>query len=243
MDLGPHLVAKPGIEIAQRFVEENDVRAGHKGSGQSDPLLLTAAQLHRVAVEQCHVAAHASGVVDIAGLGHPHHRVDEQLASDLASRAPGELQVGAVHGIASLERDDATPAGLDELGTQLCRSPAEVLEVVVCRRHDALEPAPDAGPVGRLQQLVDTRVLRAPRAVDGLRLETSIGPPDGLHPQRRQHHALGVAQRQEVVDPQPAGDVVIDVEGDGNRPQGPVGQAHGGTDGVVVRRAHEAGQR
>ena len=52
VELGPHLVAQPGVEVAQRLVEEHDVGAGDEAPGERDALLLAAAQLRRVAVEQ-----------------------------------------------------------------------------------------------------------------------------------------------------------------------------------------------
>ena len=52
VDLGAHLVAQPGVEVAERLVEEHQVGPGDEAAGQRDALLLAAAELRRVAVEQ-----------------------------------------------------------------------------------------------------------------------------------------------------------------------------------------------
>ena len=52
VQLRPHLVAQAGVEVGQRLVEQHDVGAGDEAPGEGHPLLLAAAQLRRVAVEQ-----------------------------------------------------------------------------------------------------------------------------------------------------------------------------------------------
>ncbi len=52
VELSPHLVAQAGVEVAQRLVEEHDVGSGDEAAGEGDALLLAAAELGRVAVEQ-----------------------------------------------------------------------------------------------------------------------------------------------------------------------------------------------
>ena len=47
VDLGAHLVAQPGVEVAQRLVEEDELGPGDEAAGQRDALLLAAAQLRR----------------------------------------------------------------------------------------------------------------------------------------------------------------------------------------------------
>ena len=42
-----HLAAAVGVEVAGRFVGEDDLRAGHQGTGHRDSLLLTAGELRR----------------------------------------------------------------------------------------------------------------------------------------------------------------------------------------------------
>ncbi len=52
VELGAHQVAQSGVEVAQRLVEQHDVRTGDEAAGERDTLLLAAAELRRVAVEQ-----------------------------------------------------------------------------------------------------------------------------------------------------------------------------------------------
>ena len=47
---------------------------------------------------------------------HAHRRVEEEVGARLARRAQGELEVGAVHGVAGLEGDHLAPTQAVELG-------------------------------------------------------------------------------------------------------------------------------
>ena len=71
----------------------------------------------RVTLEYGLVAAHPGVVVHVTRLGHPDGGVDEEVGLDLASRPQGELDVGAVHGVAGLERHHPLPSELVEAGT------------------------------------------------------------------------------------------------------------------------------
>ena len=53
VDLGSHLVAEPCVEIAQRLVEQDELGPGDEAARERDALLLAAAQLAGVPVEQC----------------------------------------------------------------------------------------------------------------------------------------------------------------------------------------------
>ena len=66
VELGPHLVAQPGVEVAQRLVEEHQVGPGDEAPGQRDALLLAAAELRRVAVEQVAAVDQRGGLLDPA---------------------------------------------------------------------------------------------------------------------------------------------------------------------------------
>ena len=52
VDLRAHEVAKARVEVGQRLVEEHELRTGDEAARQRDALLLAAAQLGGVAVEQ-----------------------------------------------------------------------------------------------------------------------------------------------------------------------------------------------
>jgi hypothetical protein len=94
----------------------------------------------RVGRQQQLVGPGAGVVVDVARLGQPDHRVDEQVGAALLGRPEGDLLVGPVHGVAGLEGHDLGPAHLLELVAHLGRGLAQRAEVVVVRQRQALEP-------------------------------------------------------------------------------------------------------
>jgi hypothetical protein len=54
-------------------------------------------------------------VIDITWLGETHHGVDEYICKSLAGRSNGELSMGPVHRVTSLESDDLPPCELLEM--------------------------------------------------------------------------------------------------------------------------------
>lgn len=60
-------------------------------------------------------------MVDIAWLGETHHGVDEYICLSLASRSNGELSMGSVHRVTSLESDNFPPCELLEMCAQFRR--------------------------------------------------------------------------------------------------------------------------
>ena len=64
VDLGPHLVAQAGVEVAQRLVEQHEVGSGDETAGEGDTLLLAAAELRRIAVEQRAAVDEGGGLLD-----------------------------------------------------------------------------------------------------------------------------------------------------------------------------------
>ncbi len=83
--------------------------------------------------EQQLIATHSRVVIHIAGLGHAHDGMNQQAGLDLLGGAECELDVSAVHGIASLEGDHTPPADAGKLGPHLGRSQAQVTKIVVRR--------------------------------------------------------------------------------------------------------------
>ena len=128
-------------------------------SGSSESV----ARVFGVVGEDRLVAAHPGVVVDVARLGHPHHRVDEQVGADLGRGPHGQLDVGAVHRVAGLEGDDLGPAQLGELGAELRRGPAQVGEVVVDGQLEALDGPADVPGVAPVEQIADAGVARIGR--------------------------------------------------------------------------------
>ena len=82
-----------------------------------------------IAVHERLVATHPGHGVDVAGLGHPHHRVEEQRRPGRLGGLAGQLEMGPVHRVTGVEGDDAVPPPAGELGPHLERPrphPAEV---------------------------------------------------------------------------------------------------------------------
>ena len=124
------------VVLADDRVPDRLARAGHahgeRQQAQRRGLL-------GIVLQQLLVAAHAGEVVDVAGLGHADDRLDQEVGLGGLGGAEGQLLVRAVHGIAGLERDHPAPAQLAEAVAQLLRRVAQMLEVVVHRRLDALQ--------------------------------------------------------------------------------------------------------
>jgi len=71
--LEPHVLAKLGVEVAQRLVEQQHARLERHGAGQRDPLLLAAAELVDAAVaqlRQVHEVQRAAHARRDVGAGH-----------------------------------------------------------------------------------------------------------------------------------------------------------------------------
>ena len=64
------------------------------------------------------IAAHAGEVVDVARFGHADHRVNQQVRLGFAGGPKRQFLVGAVQGVAGLERDNPSPAELPEAPAQ-----------------------------------------------------------------------------------------------------------------------------
>jgi hypothetical protein len=79
-DLGTHLHTQLGVQVRQRFVEQEDLRVAHDGAPHRHALALPARELARVALEQLVQVEDARRVLDAAallGVGHPRQRERE----------------------------------------------------------------------------------------------------------------------------------------------------------------------
>ena len=76
LDFGAHLDAQLGVQIAQRFIEQKDLRVARQGPPHRHTLALTAGQLRRAAVQQVLDLQHRRHFLDALGahdLGHLAH--------------------------------------------------------------------------------------------------------------------------------------------------------------------------
>ena len=197
----------------------------------------------RVLVQHRLVAANAREVVHVAGLGHPHDRVDQQVGLRLARGAEGQLLMGAVQGVARLERHDLPPAQLAEIGPQLVGRVAPRAEVVMRGRLEPGDAAAQIDRPGDVVQVVHRRMGQIVGAVDRLGLARLVGGPLVGHRQDRQDHAFRVAQRDVLAVLDAARERLRHVQRDRHRPERAVRQAHPLDHAVVVLAPQEPRQR
>lgn len=105
------------------------------------------------------VDAHASEVVDVAGFCEADDGVDEHVSLTGSSGAYGEFSVGAVHGIAGLEGDDAGPAQFFEVDAEFGGGVAEGDVVVVVEAGDGGDGTADVVSLGGVVEVFDCWVF------------------------------------------------------------------------------------
>ena len=119
-DLDPRLAAQCGVEVGERFVEEEDLRRTHDGTADSDALALAAGEFLRRALQVLGEVEDLGGLADLLFdhrrvglcelqgkahvLVHAHVRVERVALEDHRQVALGRRFVGDV---ASFEVDGA----------------------------------------------------------------------------------------------------------------------------------------
>jgi hypothetical protein len=151
--------------------------------------------------------------------------------------------MGTVHGVAGLEGDDAGPAAVRELRAQCGGREPERREIVVTGPRQTVDDAAEVVLAGAVEEMGHTGMGPARRAVDALRFLLAVGPEHVAYVEEREGHAFRVAQGHRAPRPQRAHERLRHVQHDRNRPEGTAGQAHGTTDGLVIRASEEAAQR
>jgi len=112
-----------------------------------------------IAGEKGLVDADAGEVVDVAWFREADDRVDEDVCLAGAGGADGQFAVGAVHGVAGLEGDDAGPAQLFEVDAQFGGGVAQGDVVVVVEAVDGGDFAADVIFLGDVVEMFDGRVF------------------------------------------------------------------------------------
>ena len=200
-------------------------------------------RLARIAGQQRQIAANARVVVDVAGLRHADHGMNQEVGFDLLRRAQRQLLMRPVHRVARLERHDAHPPQLGELGPQLLRRVPQQPVVVVRHGPHAGQRAADVVRLRPLEEVRHGRVLWVGGAEDRLGLGPPFGPPDVLDLQRRQHDALGIAQGQARSGRERRGQLFGNVQRDRQRPERAVGETHLRAHALVIVPGQEPGER
>ena len=228
------------IVLADDRVPDRLARAGHAHRQRQQA---EGGRLLGIVADQLLVAAHAGEMVDVAGLGHADHGMDQQVGLGRLGGAVGQLLVGAVHRVAGLEGDHPAPAQLAEPVAQLLRRVAQMLEIVVHGRLDALHSAAQIDGAGMVVQVAHRRMSLVVGAEHRHRLGPLVGLPAIGDRERGVQHALAVAQVDGLADLDLLGEGGGHVEGDRYRPQDTVGEAQVGEHRLVVGPTHEALER
>jgi hypothetical protein len=148
-----------------------------------------------------------------------------------------------VHWVAGLEGDDPVPAAACELGPQLGRRVPQVPEVVVPGPPQSLDDAADV-PASRPPPKVGDAGMDLVRGTEHLLcFGLPVWSPGVVDMEDGQRNAFRIPEHELGAGTESTSDGVRDVEGDRDRPQGAVGQAHAGADRLVVSPAEEAPQR
>jgi hypothetical protein len=169
--------------------------------------------------------------------------VDEEAGVGGPGRAHEQLQVRPVHRVAGLEGDDPIPAAARELGPQLGRRVPQVPEVVVPGPPQSLDDTADV-PASRPPPKVGDAgmdLVRGPEHL--LRFGLPVWSPGVVDVQDGQRKAFRVPEHELGAGTESTSNGIRNVEGDRDRPQSAVGQAHAGADRLVVGPAEEAPQR
>src|SRR3954447_11353546 len=193
-----------------------------------------------VVLHQDLVAAHPHVGRDVARLGLPDQRVDEEAIGDLEG-ALRQVLVRSVDRVPGLEGDDALPAALLECLAGLLRREVALHErfLVVGQRVDLV----GAGDAARalLEDCGDAGVLLVGRAIDVLCLRLEIALEDLGDVQAAERLVLVAGD----LDGVSLGDAEVGGEGDRDRPVGAVGKGHVLDDALpllVALRAPERGE-
>ena len=92
--------------------------------------------LLRILLEHVLVTAHAREMINVAGLGHADHRLNQQIGFDVPCGAESQFLMRPVQRIAGLKRNDLAPAQFAKTTAQFRWRIAQQLEIVISRRLD-----------------------------------------------------------------------------------------------------------
>ena len=170
--------------------------------------------------------------------------MDKEAGFDLFCGAESEFDVGAVHRVAGLEGDDAAPALVRKIGTELGGCLAQRLEVVMARELEAFEAAADVPGIASVHQIRNAGMGDARAVENGFSFGLTIGLPDVFNVQNGDHDALGIAQGDlGAAGVQGLGEGFRNIEGDRHRPKKAAAQSHIAADAFVIGPVHETGER
>jgi hypothetical protein len=167
--------------------------------------------------------------------------VHQQAVHDL-ERALLDVFVGSVDRVPRLEADHRSPSAPVELGARLGGRQSVRHEVVVGGQRDDFEGARDTAVAGVVERL-HARVLEVLGPEDGRRLLRAVALEDLADPKNGERVAsFGWDERDRVGAAEPMGAVLIDGQGDGDRPRQAALEVHRLEHRVIVGLALEPGE-
>ena len=190
--VAPHDEVREAIVLARDGVQERLPRSRVAHGEREDAE--ECALLREVPVEEHLVAAHARRRGDVVALRFSDERVHDEPVGDL-QRAPQQVFVGAVDGVARLERDRTAPAARGDEAPELGRIAVVLGELALDGALRQGHSAADRDFVAMLEQPRHAGMLRVGRLVDLLRLQIAIEVVDILHRDRADHLTGAVDQR------------------------------------------------
>lgn len=108
------------------------------------------------------VDTHPSEVINVAWFGQADNRVDEDISLTSSGSADGQFSMGSVHGIASLEGNNARPAEFLEMDSKFGWCIAQSDVVVVVESRDGVDLAPYVEILDCVVQIFDRWMLWIP---------------------------------------------------------------------------------
>ena len=189
------------------------------------------------------VAAHAGEVIDIAGLGQTHNRVDQQVGLRFFCRTKRQFLMRAVQRVAGLKRHNAAPAHFAEIRAQLIWRVARAAEIVMHWLLDTRHRAAQVDFARLVMQVIDGRVGVIIGAKHHLRLARFVRLPLIGHRHRAQDHTFLVAQRDILAQLNAISELFAHIQRDWHWPQLARAQAHILNDAVIIGLGQKAFQR
>ena len=180
------------------------------------------------------IAAHAGEVIDVAGFGHAHHRVNEQIGLGLLSGAEGQFLMGAMQRVSGLKRHHAAPAHFAKIGAQLIGRVAPAAKVVMNRLLNARHgPTEIDRPCG-IVQIFHGRMGHVVGAKNLFGFAVFVGCPAVCYGHGRENDALGITQSDILAQLDGAGKFSTHIQSDRHGPKRPITQTHMRNHAVII---------
>ena len=168
----------------------------------------------------------------------------QKAGFDLARGAKRQFHVRAMHRVTRLEPDDPAPAQADELRAQIRRCEPKGPEIVMGGQLQTFHASTHVPAMSPVQKIIDTGMHCAGASQNSLRFGLAIRLPDILHIQYREHHTLGIPQR-DLAAPrfERFRKRLRHIKRNRDRPNEAVAQFHLMADALVSVAIHETAQR